>query len=62
MIIEPYAPEREELAKGDLAGSATLKPYLARGVMSMHRGLEGPNPVDPDVRGDLYASAVDSYA
>jgi len=62
MIVKADAPEREELAKGDIAGSAPLQPYLSRRVVRMYRSLQRPNSVNSDVRRHLHRSIIDRYA
>ena len=58
LIIEPDTPDGEELSECDGVGLPTLQPYLARGVMGMHGGLERANPVDSHVRRHVHWRAI----
>jgi hypothetical protein len=62
MIIKSDTPERKELTEGDIVGASALEPYLARGVVSVHGGLQGPNSIHPYVGRHLHWGCVNRDA
>ena len=61
-IIEPHTPDGEELPERHGVGFPTLQPYLARGVVGVHRCLQRSKPVDSEVRRHFHRRTINGDA